>query len=50
MHNASLATLEDVIEFYNQGGGANKNLDPAIEPLKLSKEEVSALVAFLKAL
>ena len=50
MHDGSLATLEDVVEFYNRGGGANQNLDPAIEPLKLSKEEVSSLVAFLKAL
>jgi cytochrome c peroxidase len=50
MHDGSLATLEDVVEFYNRGGGANKNLDPLLRPLELSKEEVSALVAFLKAL
>jgi cytochrome c peroxidase len=50
MHDGSLATLEDVVEFYNRGGGANPNLDPALKPLDLSKEETAALVAFLKAL
>jgi cytochrome c peroxidase len=50
MHDGSLKTLEDVVEFYNKGGGANPHLDPAIKPLGLSKEELAALVAFLKAL
>jgi cytochrome c peroxidase len=50
MHDGSLATLEDVVEFYNRGGGANPNLDAVLVPLQLSKEEVAALVAFLKAL
>jgi cytochrome c peroxidase len=50
MHDGSLATLEDVVEFYNRGGGKNPYLDPAIAPLELSKEEARDLVAFLKAL
>ena len=50
MHDGSLGTLEEVVEFYNRGGGANPNLDPVIGPLGLSKEEVRALVVFLKAL
>jgi cytochrome c peroxidase len=50
MHDGSLATLEDVIEFYNRGGVANPNRDPVLVPLGLSPEEVRALVAFLKAL
>jgi cytochrome c peroxidase len=50
MHDASLATLEDVVAFYNKGGGANPNLDPALAPLGLSPDEVRDLVAFLKAL
>jgi cytochrome c peroxidase len=50
MHDGSLATLEDVVEFYNRGGGANPNLDSALAPLNLSKDEVRDLVAFLKAL
>jgi cytochrome c peroxidase len=50
MHDGSLPTLEDVVEFYNRGGGANPNLDPVLGPLGLSKTEVRDLVAFLKAL
>jgi cytochrome c peroxidase len=50
MHNGSLANLEDVVRFYNQGGIANENLSPLVKPLKLSDAEVNDLVAFLKAL
>ena len=50
MHNGELQTLEAVIEFYNQGGIANENLDLLIKPLNLSKLEQNALVAFLKSL
>lgn len=50
MHDGSLTTLEDVINFYNRGGGKNPNLDPTIVPLGLTKEEVIDMVAFLKAL
>ncbi len=50
MHDGSLATLEEVVEFYNRGGGKNPCLDPIIQPLGLSKEEVRDLVAFLRAL
>jgi cytochrome c peroxidase len=50
MHDGSLATLEDVVEFYNRGGRTNPNLDPVIKPLDLSKDEIAALVAFLKCL
>ncbi len=50
MHNGSLATLEEVVEFYNQGGKRNPNLDPEIRPLELSAAEKSALLAFLRAL
>lgn len=50
MHNGSLATLEDVVRFYNQGGVANENLSPLIKPLGLSEQEVADLVAFLKSL
>jgi cytochrome c peroxidase len=50
MHDGSLATLEQVVEFYNKGGGANAHRDPILEPLGLSQEEVRSLVAFLKAL
>jgi cytochrome c peroxidase len=50
MHDGSLKSLEDVVEFYNRGGGANPNLDPSLAPLNLSKDEMCDLVAFLKAL
>ncbi|WP_424363324.1 cytochrome-c peroxidase [Methylocystis parvus] len=50
MHDGSLTTLEQVVEFYDRGGGANPNLDPKIKPLGLTPEEKDALVAFLKAL
>ena len=50
MHNGSLATLEDVVRFYNQGGIANENLSPLLKPLALTDTEISDLVAFLQAL
>ena len=50
MHNGSLQTLEQVVEFYNRGGVANENLDPLIKPLNLSAEEMTELTAFLRAL
>jgi cytochrome c peroxidase len=50
MHDGSLATLEQVVKFYNKGGVANPHRDPILEPLGLSPEEVRSLVAFLKAL
>ncbi len=50
MHDGSLATLTDVVQFYNRGGGANPHRDTALAPLDLTSEEIQALVAFLKAL
>lgn len=46
MHNGIFATLDDVIEFYNKGGGENSEL----QPLQLSGEEAAALKAFLLTL
>ena len=50
MHDGSLATLEDVIDFYDRGGRANPNLIPLIRPLGLSLEQKRVLIEFLKAL
>lgn len=50
MHDGSLATLEEVVEFYNAGGQPNPNLSPLIRPLNLDGHEKAALVAFLRAL
>lgn len=50
MHDGSLATLRDVVEFYNRGGNRNPNLTPRIRPLGLSQQDVDDVVAFLKTL
>jgi cytochrome c peroxidase len=50
MHNGSLATIKDVVKFYNRGGIANENLDPLMKPLNLTASEIDALTAFLSAL
>lgn len=50
MHDGSLATLREVVEYYNRGGGRSTGLDPAIKPLAFSPDEVNHLVAFLEAL
>ena len=50
MHDGSLATLEEVVEFYDRGGRAHAALDPEILPLSLSDDEKQQLVAFLGAL
>ncbi len=47
-HDGRFATLEEVVEFYDQGGGQNQKAD--LKPLNLSKEEKSQIVAFLKSL
>ncbi len=50
MHDGSLSTLRDVIEFYDQGGFPNENQDPRIRPLHLEPAEKHHLLAFLNAL
>ncbi len=50
MHDGSLETLQQVVEFYNQGGHANENIDPLIQPLNLSEQEIAALVSFMNTL
>jgi cytochrome c peroxidase len=50
MHNGTLATLADVVDFYNKGGGDAPNKSPLIRPLNLSEHEQKDLVAFLEAL
>lgn len=50
MHNGSLTTMTDVIQFYNQGGVDNATLDPLIKPLDLHATEKDDLLAFLLAL
>ena len=50
MHDGSLATLEEVVTFYNDGGRPNPNLDEELQPLKLTHQEKRSLVAFLQSL
>ncbi|MEZ6135500.1 MAG: cytochrome c peroxidase [Pirellulaceae bacterium] len=48
MHDGRLATLEEVVDYYDKGATPNQFLDEEIFPLKLSAEQKAALVAFLK--
>ena len=50
MHDGSLQTLEEVIEFYDRGGNPNPYLDQDLRPLHLTAEERKSLLAFLRAL
>lgn len=50
MHNGLLATLEDVVDFYDAGGGADDLKDSRLKPLGLVPSEKSDLIAFLKSL
>ena len=50
MHDGSLKTLEEVVEFYSKGGIPNKNLDSNVRKLDLTEQDKKDLVAFLKAL
>jgi cytochrome c peroxidase len=50
MHDGSLATLEAVIDFYDQGGHPNPYLDVEIRPIHFTSEDKHDLAAFLDAL
>lgn len=56
MHDGSQETLEDMVNFYNNGGRVNLDdplspfLSGGIRPLNLSEQQKKDLVAFLKAL
>ncbi|MDA2933044.1 photosynthetic protein synthase I [Acidobacteria bacterium AH-259-D05] len=50
MHDGSLAALEEVVEFYNRGGGVGSGKDPLLAPLGLTDSDKNDLVEFLKTL
>lgn len=50
MHDGSIKTLIDVVQFYNRGGNANRYLDKRIQALQLTDAEVNELVEFLRSL
>jgi cytochrome c peroxidase len=55
MHNGVFNTLEEVIDFYNRGGGKGLGIDLEFQTLpanklNLNKQEIEDLVAFMKTL
>ncbi len=55
MHNGVFDTLEEVMEFYNNGGGKGLHIAPEnqtlpFDKLDLSKKEIQAIIAFMKTL
>ncbi len=54
-HNGAYTTLEEVLDFYNDGGGVGKGLNVTNQtlgedPLDLTSAEKQAIIAFLKSL
>lgn len=55
MHNGAYRTLQEVMDFYNRGGGIGLGIDvpnqtlPA-EKLNLTKQEIAEIIAFMNAL
>jgi cytochrome c peroxidase len=50
MHNGNMETLDDIVRFYNVGGGGTPNKDGLLQPLNLTEDEIGSLVAFLRSL
>jgi cytochrome c peroxidase len=50
MHDGNLASLEDVVEHYNNGGQDHPNKSSLIQPLGLSSEQKNNLIRFLETL
>jgi cytochrome c peroxidase len=55
MHNGVYKTLEQVLDFYNRGGGAGigiklDNQTLSGDPLNLNPDEIKSIIAFLNAL
>jgi cytochrome c peroxidase len=50
MHDGSLRTLMDVVNFYNKGGNPNAHLSRLMRPLNLTEQQKGDLVDFMRAL
>lgn len=50
MHNGVFLTLDEVVAFYNKGGGEDAHKSELLKPLGLSDQEQKDLVAFLGSL
>jgi cytochrome c peroxidase len=49
MHDGSVATLEEVVEWYDKGGHPNPHLSDKIRQLNLTAQDKADLVEFMKA-
>jgi cytochrome c peroxidase len=50
MHDGSIATLEEVVKHYEQGGIARPSRSPMMRPIQLTDGERTDLVAFMETL
>ncbi len=50
MHDGSIQTLTEVVDYYDKGGHKNRFLDAAIFPLKLTAQEKQDLLEFMLSL
>jgi cytochrome c peroxidase len=50
MHNGAFRTLDEVVDFYNRGGGKDTAKDPLLSPLGLTQQEMDDLMEFLLGL
>jgi len=48
MHDGSLPTLEEVVEYYDRGGIRHKYIDSAVQNLRLSDQQKKDLVEFMR--
>ncbi len=48
MHDGSMSTLDQVIDYYERGGNANPQLDPRVSGLHISPADKQALKAFMR--
>ncbi len=47
MHNGIFKTIDEVIEFFNKGGGKDSGKTVVLKPLNLSRDEQRALKEFM---
>lgn len=50
MHDGSLRSLDEVIEYYDRGGNRHSHIDPELRGLGLTAAEKRGLIAFLRSL